>query len=103
MRSSPENMIGTGDGEARFSQNPDILERRIDDTVFLVNPDDETVFYLNPMSAGIWRLLCDTISISEAGEIIQEAFPDIPPEQIVRDVSKLIQKLEGKGLVLRQA
>ena len=87
--------------EACFRRNPAILERRIDDTVFLVNPADDTIFYLNPLSAGLWRLLADPISIADAGRIVQEAFPDIPTDQIAADVAKLIADLEKKGLAFR--
>jgi len=87
--------------EACFRRNPVILERQIDDTVFLVNPDDETIFYLNPLSAGLWRLLAETVSIAVAGSIVQDAFPDTPPDQIVEDVSKLIEDMERRRLILR--
>lgn len=87
--------------EACFRRNPAILKRRIDDTVFLVNPADDTIFYLNPLSAGLWKLLADPISIADAGRIVQEAFPDTPPAQIAADVAKLIAELEKKGLAFR--
>lgn len=85
----------------RFSRNPNILERQVDDTVFLVNPEDDTIFYLNPLSAGIWRLLAEPTSTSDAGRIVQQAFPDTSPEEIASDVSKLVEELRGKGLVRR--
>jgi hypothetical protein len=84
-----------------FRRNPAVVERQIDDTVFLVNPEDDTIFYLNPLSAGLWRLLADPISIADAGRIVQEAFPDTPSDQIAADVAKLIADLEKKGLALR--
>ena len=88
--------------EACFRRNPGILERRIDETVFLVNPEDDTIFYLNPLSSGLWRLLAEPISIAKAARVVQEAFPDTPPDQISGDVSRLIRDLENQGLILRE-
>ena len=88
-------------GEARLVRNPDILERQVDDTVFLVNPEDDTIFYLNPLSAGIWNLLADPTTPSEAERIVQQAFPDVPPSKIAADVSDLIRELERKDLARR--
>lgn len=82
-------------------RNPDILERQVDDTVFLVNPEDDTIFYLNPLSAGIWNLLTNPTTPSEAERIVQQAFPDVSPNQITADVLKLLQELERKDLARR--
>lgn len=88
-------------GEIRFSRNPNILERQVDETVFLVNPEDDTIFYLNRLSAGIWHLLAEPTSTSDAGRIVQQAFPDTSPEKIASDVSKLVEELSEKGLIRR--
>ncbi len=37
----------------------------------------------------------------DAVRVVQQAFPDIPPDQIAADVLKLIKELEDKGLVRR--
>ena len=88
--------------ETCLIRNPKILKRQLDDTVFLVNPEDDTIFYLNPLSGGIWNLMVEPTIPTDAVRVVQHAFPDIPPDQIAADVSRLIQKLEKKGLVLRQ-
>lgn len=101
MKDRSENVNAEYAGEVRLIRNPDILERQVDDTIFLVNPDDDTIFYLNPLSAGIWNLLAEPISPSEAKRIVQQAFPDIPSDQITADVVNLLQELEGKDLARR--
>lgn len=103
MKSTSEKGTGVDTGEARFGRNPQILERQIEETVFLVNPEDDTVFYLNPLSAGIWRLLAQPICPAEAVDIVQQAFPDIAPEDIAADVSALFSELEDRDLIRRQA
>lgn len=101
MNFKSDNVNARYAGEARLVRNPDILERQVDDTVFLVNPEDDTIFYLNPLSAGIWNLLADPTTPSEAERIVQQAFPDVPPHQIAADVLKLLQELERKDLARR--
>jgi hypothetical protein len=83
-----------------YVRNLQIVERRIDDTVFLVNPETETVFYLNPLGTAIWQLLAQPISAAKAATIVQEAFPDVSPKQITDDVSGLLNKLRKKNLAL---
>ncbi len=86
-------------GEVRYSRNPAIIKRQIDDTVFLVNPGDDSIFYLNPLSAGIWRLLAETTTEAEAIRVVQQAFTETPPEQIALDVQNLFEELKRKDLI----
>ena len=102
MNFTSENVNESNAREVRFVRNPEILKRQIDDTIFLVNPEDDTIFYLNPLSTGIWNLLVEPTTPTDAVRVVQQAFPDIPPDQITADVSKLIQELEQKSLVRRQ-
>jgi hypothetical protein len=99
---APSDYGSTGRAcQARFSRNPEILERRIEDSAFLVNPENETVFYLNPLGAGLWHLLAEPTSIAEVVRIVQQAFPDFAPEEIASDVTTRIIELEEKRLVRR--
>ena len=83
-----------------YVRNPKIVERSIDDTVFLINPDTDIVFYLNSLGTGIWQLLREPISVFDAYNIVQQAFPDRPPKKIARDVSRLIHDMSKRNLVL---
>lgn len=85
----------------RFVRNPDVAQREIDDTVFLVNPVEDTIFYLNAISAGIWHLIAEPTSCAEAERIVQEAFPNTLPDKIASDVSQLFRELEEKKLIKR--
>ena len=84
----------------RYVRNPKIAERSIDDSAFLVDCDTDIVFYLNPLSTGIWQLLREPLSVLDATNIVQQAFPDLPPDEIAGDVSKLISDMSKKNLVL---
>ncbi len=84
----------------RYVRNPRISERSIDDTVFLIDTDTDIVFYLNPLSTGIWQLLKEPLSVLDATNIVQQAFPDLPLGKIARDVSNLISDMSKRNLVL---
>lgn len=84
----------------RYVRNQIIAERSMDDSVFLVNPDNDIVYYLNPLGTGIWQLLREPISVLEATSIVQQAFPDLLPEKIAGDVSKLINDMIKSNLIL---
>ncbi len=83
-----------------YVRNPKIAERSIDDTVFLIDPETDIVFYLNPLSTGLWQLLREPISVFDATTIVQQAFPDMPPKKIAKDVSKLINEMRKRNLLL---
>jgi len=95
-----QKKIITQKKNSNYVRNQKIVERCIDDTVFLVNPDTDIVFYLNPLGTGIWHLLKEPISVLDATNIVQQAFPDRPPNKIARDVSKLFNDMSKKALVL---
>ena len=96
---SYDNRIGKSVSELRFSRNPDVVQREVDDTVFLVNPVDDTIFYLNALSTGLWHLLATPVTCPEAIYIVKEAFPNTPPEKIASDVAQLFKELEKNGLI----
>ena len=90
----------TNKKNSSYVRNPKIAERSIDDTVFLIDPDMDIVFYLDSLSTGIWHLLKEPLSIIDATNIVQQAFPDLPTNQIARDISKLFNDMIKRNLVL---
>jgi len=86
-----------------YVRNPKITQRRIDDSVFLIDPDTDRVFYLDVLSSGIWHLMEKPISMNDAVHIVQQAFPDTSSGKISRDVSKLMNKMHRRQLVLTGA
>ena len=83
-----------------YVRNPKIAERNIDDTVFLVDTETDIVFYLNPLSTGIWQLLREPISELDVTYIVQQAFSDATHKKIAADVSRLINEMRKRKLVL---
>jgi hypothetical protein len=66
----------------------------------ITRADTDIVFYLNSLSTGIWQLLREPISVIDANNIVQQAFPDRFPKKIARDVSRLINDMSKRNLVL---
>ncbi len=97
---SQQNDINTDKKKRCYAQNPNIAERSIDDTVFLVDPGTDVVFYLDPLGTGIWRLLKEPLSMTDATRIVRQAFPEIPAEEIARDVSMLISDMSQRNIIL---
>ena len=100
MRSKKKENAIANKKKSYYMQNSNIDERSIDDTVFLVDPKTDKIFYLNPISTGIWQLLRKPTSVFDATTIVQQAFPEIPPKKIAEDVSKLINQMRKRNLVL---
>lgn len=99
MICSQQKNISAYKKKSCYAQNPNIAERSIDDTVFLVNPDADIVFYLDSLGTGLWHLLKEPTSILDATNLVQQAFPDTPPQKIAEDVAKLINELSKRNLV----
>ena len=86
-----------------YFRNPKIAQRRVDDSVFLIDPDTDRVFYLDALSTGIWHLLGKPMSMNDASHILQQAFPDTCPKKIAKDLTKLMNEMHRRHLVLNQA
>ena len=86
-----------------YVRNPKIAQRRVDDSVFLIDPDTDKVFYLDALSSGIWNLLEKPIRMNDAVNIVQQAFPGTSSEKIARDVSTLMDRMHRRHLVLTGA
>lgn len=87
--------------DGRYAHGSGVVQREIDDAVFLVKAGDESVFHLNALGGAVWRLLAEPTSIDEVMEILSSAFPDVALEQIEADVTKLIRRLDRRRLVAR--
>ena len=83
----------------RFQQSQGIIARHSDDTLFLINPHDESIFYLNALSAGLWQLLADPVSLAEAIATVEQAFPEIATDSVASDVSRIFRELLEKQLI----
>lgn len=84
-----------------FVRGSGVVERTVDDAVFLVGPENETVFHLNPLGAAVWRLLADPVSIDDVIGLLATAYPNVAIARIEADVSRLMTGLDRRGLIVR--
>lgn len=84
----------------RFMQNLNVLEKPVEDELFLVEPNSNAIYKLNTVGAALWRLLSRPMTAHEATTFICRAYPDMPPSVISRDVGVVLAELETKGLVV---
>jgi Coenzyme PQQ synthesis protein D (PqqD) len=59
--------------------------------------------HLDPMASAAWRILDQPRSSEEVVRLFQAAFPDAPRRKIAKDVGRLIESLEDRGLIARAA
>ncbi len=83
----------------RFRQNRDVVEKPVEDELFLVETKSNAIYKLNSVGTALWRLLSRPMTADEATSFICRAYPEIPPDDIARDVGVVLGELETKGLV----
>ena len=84
-----------------YTRNPRITERKVEDEIFLVNPESDELYHLNATGAVLWRLFAEPTSAEDALTILCEAFPDVSRDRIEADVSELIGDLVEHDLLRR--
>jgi hypothetical protein len=77
---------------------PDIRSTANDDGAVLLNLSTGGVFSLNGVGGQIWAMLEQGLRIEEIPGSLSEEF-GVPRQQVDRDVSAFLLKLEAKGLV----
>lgn len=101
-RAVPATPLPVGGGASphgRFRRNPDVVEKPVEDEVFLVETKSNAIYKLNTVGGALWRLLDSPMTADQATTVICLAYPDIPPDDIARDVAQVLGELEFKGLV----
>lgn len=83
-----------------FLRNPAVTERRIDDGLFLVNPETQGLYHLNVLGTALWNLLAEPTSMPKIVDMIHAAFPDTGRQQVEKDVTALLNELVAKNLIL---
>lgn len=75
--------------------------REVSDGAVLLQMEDEVYFGLNTVGARIWQLLPPAcVSMDDLCAQLGVAYPDVPAEQLMADVTELLGQLrEAKLLV----
>lgn len=72
----------------------------MDEALFLIDEEGKAIHILEGASPGVWQLLEQPMSMSEAKTILKTAFPHVPPKRIARDVEALFDDLDAAGLIV---
>ena len=76
-----------------------VATRRMGEAAFLWQPGEAMLWHLNPVAQAIWTLLSRPRSARSVARILQEAFPDEPPQRLEDDTRALLAQLAQEGLV----
>ena len=82
-----------------YIRNPDIIEKRLDDELLLIDDAEDVIFNLNPVGTAVWHFLESPRTRPEILHVLYAAFPDIPTQQIDRDTDVLLTQLQDRRLV----
>jgi hypothetical protein len=83
-----------------FRQQPAVALHALDGELFLVDPRDQSIYHLNLVGAGLWRLLREPSTATEAIDVLQAAFPSVDPQRIEHDVTALLGDLLANDLIV---
>jgi hypothetical protein len=87
-----------GDREA-LRPHPQVVARRVDDEIVLVQLDRNSIFALNRTGARFWELIVEGSSRSEASERMLQEF-DVTPARLAAEIDELLDLLFREGLLL---
>jgi len=83
---------------------PDVICCAVDDGAVLLSTTDEVYFGLNRVGARIWELLPpERRTLGELCRTLEKEYPDAHPDDIRSDVTELLERLRGHGLVYEAA
>ncbi len=77
---------------------PDVVARRVDDEVVLVNLRTNRIFALNPTGARFWELLEAGADRTAIEETLRGEYEVSPPE-ITASIDALVEELRSERLV----
>jgi hypothetical protein len=103
IQQPPAAQAHTRAAGGRFRRVPWVETREVGNEFFLAAPRAGTIHHLDPMASAAWRILDQPRSSEEVVRLFQAAFPDAPRRKIAKDVGRLIESLEERGLIARAA
>jgi len=99
----PEEKDGRNMAEAVTTQyicNPDVVLREEDeDGGLLFNPDTNQVKVVNTTGLYIWQKFTKSCSVEGVVAGIQQAFEDVPPDEVAEDVHAFLDEMVETGFI----
>jgi hypothetical protein len=83
-----------------YRRNNTIMERRINGDMVLVDSETNANFHLNRMGEVIWECMHQPVFNAEIIAACRTSFPDAIQEILERDISKLLEHLLKRRIIL---
>ena len=84
----------------RLNPSPEVIFREVEDGAVLLSTRDEVYFGLNRVGARVWTLLnLPDHDLDDLCRTVAEEYPEVGLESLEADVSELLTRLQGLGLV----
>lgn len=93
---------GASDAARVLRPHPQVVARRVDDEVVVVQLERNSIHALNRTGARLWELIVEGRTRSEACERMLEEF-DVPRAQLEGEIDELLDLLVREGLLLTAA
>lgn len=95
-------VIGGLDPRVSWRVHPEVVSRRLGDTVVLVNLSDNAIYELNPTGARALELIALETTFGSLVEQLAAEFA-ADPATIAGEVEHLVDELMGLGLITRSS
>lgn len=86
----------------RLRRSADVVHRRVDEEIVLVNLQTNRIFSLNRTAGRLWELLGETSGRAELRERLLEEF-DVEPAQLDQELETTLSALKAEGLLQTDA
>lgn len=96
-----KHKIGETYGSINPRPDPDVLWRRLDDEVVLMQLKTDRMFTLNRTGARFWELTAEGLPLDEISERMLHEFK-VAPEQLALEVEQILELLIAEQLLMRE-
>jgi hypothetical protein len=83
-----------------YRRNSKIVERRINGDIVLVDSETDANFHLNRMGEVIWECMQGPVCNADIIAVCRASFPDVIYEILERDISRLLEHLLKRRIIL---
>lgn len=84
--------------------HPAVMFREVSEGAVLLQMEDEIYFGLNEVGARVWQLLPPACSsLEELCAALGQVYPDVPADQLLADITELLDQLREQKLVVDSA
>ena len=85
--------------ENKIERSGNVAQRLFEEQMLVINPKDSLLHRFNEVGTFIWQILETPKTVEEICEKVKEHFKDADEEQVLKDVTGFIAKLEEKKLI----